>query len=131
MLLLGYATNQVLGVWNHIPERAQNIWLKIFFGLSVGLAVNTTALFLLGLAGWLNGKASIITLASITLLAASQLKPQLPARPQLADLFSVTAVLLLFVAIFLFAIRQPGHWDDTMYHLPLARSYLEQQQITL
>jgi hypothetical protein len=46
MLLLGYATNQVLGVWNNIPERAQNIWLKIFFGLSVGLAVNTTALFL-------------------------------------------------------------------------------------
>ena len=131
MLLLGYATNQVLGVWDDIPERAQNIWLKIFFGLSVGLAINTTALFLLGLAGWLNGKASIITLASITLLAASQLKPQLPARPQLADLFSVTAVLLLFVAIFLFAIRPPGVWDDTMYHLPLARSYLEQQQITL
>ena len=131
MLVLGYAINQVLGVWDDIPEPAQNSWLKIFFGLSVGFAVNTTALFLLGVAGWLSGKACIITLASMTLLAASQLRPRLPAQPQLADLFSAIAVLLLFVAFTLPAIRVPGHWDDTMYQLPLAQFYEQQHQITL
>ncbi len=131
MLLLGYAVNQVLGVWDHIPEPAQNFWLKIFFGLSVGFALDTTALFLLGLAGWLSAITSVITLANITLLAASQLKPQPLNRFHLPHLPSITTVLLLFVAITLFAIRPPGNWDDTMYHLPLARHYLEQQQITL
>jgi hypothetical protein len=131
MLLLGYAVNQVLGLWDHMPEPAQNSWLKIFFGLSVGFAIDTTALFLLGVAGWLSGKACIITLGGMTLLAASQLKPRFLARPQLADLFSLTAVLLLFVAVTLPAIRVTGHWDDIMYQLPLAQSYVQQHQITL
>src|SRR5262245_524496 len=108
MLLLGYAINKVLGLWDHVHERSQNSWLKIFFGLSVGFAIDTAVVFLLGVAGWLSGKACIITLAGMTLLAASQLKPQFLARPQLADLFSLTAVLLLFVAITLPAIRVTG-----------------------
>jgi hypothetical protein len=131
MLLLGYATNQIFGVWDNIPGPAQNIWLKTFFGLTVGFAVDTTALFLLGLAGWLSGIASVITLATITLLAASQLKPKFDVRPQLPQLLSIAATLLLFVAIILSAIRVPGVFDDTSYHLPLARYYVAQQQITL
>jgi hypothetical protein len=138
MLLLGCAANQIIGIWNHTPELAQNIWLKIFFGLTVGLAIDTTLLFLLGLAGWLSGTASIIALASITLIAASQLKPQNPSalfvlfnRPQLHHLLYTIAVLLWFVAIVFLAIRAPGIWDDTMYHLPMARYYIEQQGIIL
>jgi hypothetical protein len=137
MLLLGYAANQILGIWNKIPEPAQNIWLKIFFGLSVGFAVDTTALFVLGLAGWLNGIASIATLATITFLAALQLKPQLLVRPRLSHFLSInatmilTGVLLLFVIVLLSAIRAPGLWDDTNYHLPLAQHYLDQRQISL
>ena len=45
MLLL--AANQIIGFRNHLPEPAQNIWLE-FFGLSVGLAVDTTVLFSIG-----------------------------------------------------------------------------------
>jgi len=131
MLLLGYSFNQILGVWDHIPDPAQNFWLKIFFGLSVGFAFDTTALFLLGFAGWLSTIPSVTLLVIITLLAASQVKPHSSIRFHLPHLPFIATALFLFVAIILFAIRPPGNFDDTMYHLPLARHYLEQRQFIL
>jgi len=37
-------------------------------------------------------------------------------------------IFLLAVAV---SLHPPGHWDDTMYQLPLARHYVEQQAIAL
>ncbi|MCV5696484.1 hypothetical protein OFN29_29915, partial [Escherichia coli] len=43
--------------------------------------------------------------------------------------FSTLCVILFLVLIFavtlLSSLRAPGDWDDTMYHLPLARSLVE------
>jgi 4-amino-4-deoxy-L-arabinose transferase-like glycosyltransferase len=37
----------------------------------------------------------------------------------------------LFICLVLVAIKPPGMWDDTMYHLPYARHYLQNQAILI
>jgi hypothetical protein len=38
---------------------------------------------------------------------------------------ALALVLLLLVLVLSFAIRSPGHWDDTSYHLPMALHFLQ------
>ena len=56
--IVGFALNNSLSLW---PEKAgsrnSNAYLQGFFAISVGLMVNVTLLFLLGMAGWLTKPA--------------------------------------------------------------------------
>ncbi|MDB5596898.1 MAG: hypothetical protein JWM36_3859 [Hyphomicrobiales bacterium] len=106
-----------------------SIW---FFAISVGLVVNIAAVFGLGVAGLLNTLGvlamglALAVLSGAVLLNASMAAP--PAHPRWG--FQDAAVLAaLFTVTFMASLHAPGHWDDTMYHLPLARTYVEYEGI--
>lgn len=131
MLLLGLAVSQVLGIWRQEHEVSRNLWMKVFFGLSIGFAFDTALLFILGAASSLTTPASISILTGTTLVASLQLKQRFSLQLQFSHILPIVSALALYVILILLAIHPPGTWDDTMYHLPLARFYLEQHQFTL
>lgn len=121
--LVGAAAGAPL--WRALPVEADNFELRAFFALAIGFAVHIALVFTLGLFGLLNAGASLAALGAAGLLAAAWLRN--------ADLrgfwrlggseFAVAAVFYVCVAAA--AIKAPGYFDDTMYHLPLARFYAD------
>jgi hypothetical protein len=114
--------------------------LALFLWVVVGLALANAALFVLGLAGLLYARLVGLTFALMILAALVHLRWSdralkswaavrgllpLPALP-------VTWVFTcLVVALTWWSVRPAGMWDDTSYHLPYARHYLEQGGIAL
>lgn len=125
LALAGTCVVQRTGFWRAVPEPMRNGWLFAFFAFAGGMAADSALLFALGLAGGLRPAIAlpalgVATLAAILALDRSALRG-FAARGVLPG-WALGAALLTGVA--LLAIRPPGHWDDTMYHLPLARAYL-------
>ncbi len=123
----------------HRPTRhgLPNGFLLWFFILCLGTLGNIAVLFVLGVAGQL--KLPSVLAAGGILLPLSALRA-LPLLRALAgrrgaaskpDLTAVASLGLIFLLSVIVALHPPGHFDDTMYQLPLARHYLEHQRIAL
>ncbi|MGP8231317.1 MAG: hypothetical protein ACLQL2_01440 [Methylovirgula sp.] len=100
----------------------------LVMALSVGLVVDILALLALGLTDHLTPAGIGATGVGLLCLAAILLRHvPLSLREALAGFKWPSAVIAvaLFAATALTAVHPPGSWDDTMYHLPIARAYLE------
>ena len=131
-LILGVSLFSLVRCWLRTSLEPPNAFLAVFLMSSVGLAFNLMFLFVLGLLGFLNVPA-------VTMLGIAPVLIWLARRQQLAKVeifFSLTGlglsnaliwalVLGLFALVLWPAGGAPGHWDDTMYHLPLARHYIQ------
>ncbi|UHQ56096.1 hypothetical protein [Microbulbifer sp. YPW16] len=111
-----------------------NRYLALFFCATIGLVVNIMALFAIGIAGLLSPVP--ITIAAVFLAGVagwSANHRSASIAPVLSGWRCSDWLLLaaLLAAVVIASVHAPGHWDDTMYHLPLARYYLEQQAIVL
>src|SRR5690554_2295916 len=132
--------------------------LHVFYGICLGMVVNTAALFVLGMAGLLALPAVVLTGLALLLVAAltqgvaghridgfygcshsdgltgensrcpSDSGVPVGRKETWLQLATLGVIFLLCVAV---SMHPPGHWDDTMYQLPLARHYVEHQAIVL
>ncbi|QIL69002.1 hypothetical protein G7048_00495 [Diaphorobacter sp. HDW4B] len=111
--------------------------LKWFISATTGLALVTQGLFLLGLLGALTGPAVLIACVSlwVTCLglaryATLRRPPSIRQRVSLGECLS-PLLLMLVVGTYLIAWSSgaPGNWDDTSFHLPLARFFLETESL--
>lgn len=138
--IVGFAISRRLSLWQNGDAQNDNAYLKWFFSISLGLLVDIGALFALGMAACLNRSAVLGTglllalLALPAFLAASRENRTLAPRHLRAGIASSIELLVLpamFFVIVVSALKPPGVWDDTMYHLPLARYYLQNHAIVL
>lgn len=122
------------------PEQwGGNGYLKWFFAICLGMLANIAVLFALGMIGYLT-KLAVLAVAVTTLLAAL---PRLHKQVRLClrgaqlrglnatQIATALSLALLFFLSVVVAFHPPGHWDDTMYQLPLARDYVQHQAIVL
>lgn len=138
--VVGFAISSSLTLWQHSDTQQGNAYLKWFFAVSVGLLINIATLFALGLLAWLNRPVVLAAGLLLALLALprflamireDQVLTHLPSRIGIASILEGLALLAMFFVTVLCAFKAPGHWDDTSYHLPLARFYLQHEAIVL
>ncbi len=119
--------------WNVIDSDG-NYYLRWFFAISLGLMVNILFLFILGLTGYFNLRSVsslgclIFAIAVWRLFQRHQFWREIPVCWKYEDAVTLAVILTITVMA---AMHAPGIWDDTMYHLPLARSYLQNEAFTL
>jgi hypothetical protein len=136
--IVGFAVNSQLNLFRDTTESKDNAYLQWFFALSSGLMANITLLFLLGITGWLNryavflGGLALMAFAILILLFSFPFQDRIK-RIHLgpAGILEILALLALFLVLGWKAVRVPGNCDDTFFHLPLARFYIEHQMIAL
>jgi hypothetical protein len=137
--------NALLKPWDLIETVRNNMYLEWFFALSSGITINIAVLFLIGISGYLNNH--MISFIGVILIVLSFLvifihlqrvnKPfgffirglRISGSFRMLDITSMLNILVIIVLIATF--RTPGYWDDTMYHLPISRFYVENQGIVL
>lgn len=143
--IIGRGVSTAIGVSTGIGDRG----LHIFFCICTGMLANMLALAALGLSGHFTLSAVAAT-AVVMLVPALSGKIRAPGRlsalqrwgtgipswsvvsagsPVLRwELATLVVLLLLCVVV---SLHPPGHWDDTMYQLPLARHYVDHQAVVL
>jgi hypothetical protein len=115
-----------------------NLALVIFLATCTGIAIVSQLLFLLGLAKLLSPSFMAIALLSLWLLACMRLwitreKSSLIANWKFELQKGSTGVIFLSIGLTLtwLCIKPPGMWDDTSYHLPYAKHYLQEHQLSV
>jgi hypothetical protein len=115
-----------------------NLALVIFLATCTGIAIVSQLLFLLGLAKVLSPPFMAISLLSFWLLACTCLwttRAKSVLVPNWKSLLQAgsTGIVFLSIGITLtwLCIKPPGMWDDTSYHLPYARHYLQEHQLSV
>ena len=115
-------------------------FLDAFFDIGTGMSLLTLLLFVLGVASMLNIIATSATLLIAVLVALAYLRRNggvcavgASGEGPLDWMRIADAVFVagLFVCVVLLAVKPPGMWDDTMYHLPYARHYLQSGAISM
>ncbi len=138
--VVGFAISSLLKLWPSDDAPHNNAYLKGFFAISIGVLVNVAMLFALGMLAWLNRPVVLLAGLLLALLAMPRcfammreagITAQPAARRRIASTLEVLVLLTLFFVVVLCAFKAPGHWDDTSYHLPLARFYLQREAIVL
>lgn len=138
--IVGFAISSWLKLWQSGDAAQNNAYLKGFFAVSIGVLVNVAMLFALGMLAWLSRPVVLLAGLLLALLALPRcfamlreagIAAQPGARTRIASTLEVLVLLALFFVVVLCAFKAPGHWDDTSYHLPLARFYLQQEAIVL
>jgi len=130
--IIGFAFLQLLLPVDAQKKQIPNYYLKWFFAISLGIFFNIVILFMLGIAGLLNQTVVVgagMSLCAISLVTLWRLQKnsfQLPFNWYFLD---TIVLFLLFTITITCAMHPPGSWDDTMYQLPVSRSYLEHQAI--
>ncbi len=117
--------------WPSEPAN-DNAYAVLVMALGVGLAIDILTLLALGLSGLLTPVGIGAAGAGLFCLAVLLLRhAPLSIREASAGFgwFDAVIALALFFAIALTSLHPPGSWDDTMYHLPIARAYLEHSGI--
>lgn len=138
--LVGFALDTALKPWRFIECLQSNIFMQLFFVSTSGLVIDITALFLLGITEhfdkytvFLTG--TILICISFAVIVCQQSPHEILSNVRRAiylHIFDFSAILFIFIIVLLVALsRVPGHWDDTMYHLPLARFYVQHRGIVL
>jgi len=129
-LVLGTGLLNRIGIRINSFTDSYNAYLFAFFAIAGGMVAVILALMLLGLTGLL--KPTIILIAALLLMLPAIFKLGYLRKYLLLSnsqyLLWPAILMLLAVA---FAWKAPGHWDDTSFHLPLVRFYVEQQGIEL
>lgn len=135
--VVGFALLKPMELWESGNAANSNRYLKWFFAISIGCLLNIAILFMLGMAGWFSLSA-VLGLGLAVLLAALPLTiKQIRALqifsgvPRGQAVLEALILLTLLFTVLIVAFHPPGHWDDTMYHLPLARDTLRHQGIVL
>ena len=139
-LLLGLPLANRLCTWGDGKEIGLK-HLKLFFAISVGLCAVVLVLFALGMAGLF--RPSVILLSFSILLAALLASLFISGGTRTTNEFvqeafslgsgddrrllsvDILVLCLLLLIISAQAVAVPGRWDDTLYHLPMARSYID------
>lgn len=131
-LVTGRGLMGQLGLFSPAYDVLQkNTWLGLALALGAGWAVDILALTCLGAAGWLNALMLVTTLLLITGFLCRRVDwHRLGVSDAISRLPGV-AMLIGLVATLLFALRVPGHFDDTLYHLLLSRHYAETGSLAL
>ncbi len=136
--VIGFAVNHSLKLWQHPEGINNNSYLHCFFAMSCGLMLNITILFILGIMEWFYQTTILWTGLASCLLAVFALLRTLSYRNfiaifqiRLQTFFELLTFILLFLFLMLKAVKVPGDWDDTSFHLPLARFYIENHGIVL
>ena len=117
--------------WPSGPAK-DNAYAVLVMALGVGLAVDLLALLALGLTGLLTAVgigAAGVGLFCLAALLLRHLSLSLGETFAGFGWFDAAIALALFFVIALTSLHPPGSWDDTMYHLPIARAYLEHGRI--
>lgn len=109
-----------------------NLPLKLFFDACTGITTVALAAFLLGLVGWFN-QATMAGMAMLAIWLYWHTHRKCPVTPVVAQTsrWLWLALFLLASSFIMQGFIAPGHWDDTSYHLPLARGYVENGGIVL
>lgn len=129
---VGYATSLGWLLLQRLqgPHAAQlPALLSTFVSASTGFAVTGTALFVLGLIGALHSWGLGLGLGLLWLGAAWLARPAIRwprwHPPRWATWPSAVVLAVLGLSLVWRSIGPPGMWDDTSYHLPVARHYLQ------
>lgn len=139
-LVLGAAGQKCIMTSGGSHDGEQDPFLRMFFSLSTGMCVITAIMFLLGLSSLLSPGATALVLVVTLAIAAGYLwrrseSPTTVMRVnQLLDgklLAQSVFFAGLFVLVVLIAVCPPGKWDDTSYHLPYARYYIDNHAIVM
>ena len=134
--VVGCMVLRAIGLYPQAQILSGNGYLLATLVISAGMLATITILFALGIIGVLTPLA--VGVAGFMLLFLALLSARncgdglafgssLTARPSL----EVIALILLFFVAVIMSMRPPGHWDDTSYHLPMARFFVEQQAFTV
>ena len=129
-LILGGAALRGLSAFESDDNKENNNYLKIFFALSIGISINILLLMLLGVLGYLNSFVVGILGGGIFVFVSYIFGRHLFLSSRLS-IYELIPVGLLGLLTLAFSWHAPGYWDDTSFHLPLARFYLEQEAIVL
>lgn len=108
----------------------QNVWLFLALALGAGWALDILVLTFLGAIGRLHPSTLVIAILMISGLLYRRMDWCGIVAASISRL-SGLAMLIGIVATLLFALRVPGHFDDTLYHLPLSRHYAEAGNLAL
>jgi hypothetical protein len=143
--VIGFALNALLKPWDLTESVRINVYLEWFFALSVGIIINIAILFFIGIFGYLNKYmisligAIIVILSFLIVFSRRQADnksirlfiriPKIHRSFYMLDIISMFNIFVIIVLIATF--RTPGYWDDTMYHLPISRFYVENQGVVL
>jgi hypothetical protein len=143
--VVGFAVNTHLKLWEVIrPGKRNYTYLEWFFALGSGLMTNITALFLAGISGFFN--MYMIVSVGVMLMIFSCLvishrewlhnKTPLFCFKQIGmimsfQMFDLLSMFAIFIILMMIAVFRGWGFDDAMYHLPLARTYVENQGIVL
>jgi hypothetical protein len=134
-LLLGMAILKKIRIQTDFLPTQDNPYLIAFFAITIGISATILALMLLGFVGLLNPLAIVVAgafMLGAAVMISKLLKFDLPLLQfKLSQFKSLLLPALLMLTTIAFAWKAPGHWDDTSFHLPLARFYLDHQQILL
>ena len=140
-LLGGWALMGAALFPNSVQIQSQVKELRLFFFVSLGLSIQLVVLTLLA---WSIGLTTLglvlallgpFTVSLLWSLRSEHHRRAMRQRiwgiqgqedpPSWHETPSAALLFLLLVLVLSFAIRPPGHWDDTSYHLPMALHYLE------
>jgi hypothetical protein len=123
-------------------NQTDNVYLHLFFSTFLGLSLLIAGLFLVGISGFL--KTTPVILLMLTLFAIPVWRfyhhksfPLLSYIPKHKSLLSILTsiefwfLLTTLATVMLIYSGTPGHSDDTNYHLPHARAYLEKGNLSL
>ncbi len=106
-------------VWTHF-----NLHLRFFVLMGLGWSGQLMALFLAGAVGLLFPGWVLVACLPLAFYGFRGLR--LTTSVSSTELLPQIALALFTLGYVLqFAIRAPGYWDDTSFHLPIARFYLE------
>ena len=116
-----------------------NTGLVQFFSLCVGMLLNMAVLFALALIGQFDSPSISVAAAALIVISGGVqwayarmdegVDPPRGGRPvSMLEALFLAALFLLSVVV---AMHPPGHWDDTMYQLPLARDIVEHHGLVL
>ncbi len=112
-----------------------NGYLKCCVAMTLGLVISAVCLFVIAQTGLLTRSNVVLSGAAMASIAALVLwrgreKVALLASPAVCTTDCVI-VGGSFLLVLIHAMQAPGYWDDTMYHLPLARSYVTHHSLVL
>lgn len=102
-----------------------NFWEIIFFSYCIGMSLNVIILILLGFSGLLDVKYFLSVFLIINILACVKYKTIFLFVQKNKYNLSISFFFLCIVCIISY--HHAGYWDDTMYHLPMVRFYLENE----
>lgn len=111
--------------------------LRLFFEHTLGLGLCLVLLFFAALVGLFTpiGLAAIFGLAlffaAVVMQRHRSLKIMQPPAPRMTPVVEGVALAALLAGLLMAAWRVPGHWDDTSYHLAMARTFVTHQGLAV